>query len=106
MMKEARPPLSPLRGTSPGLLSKTPPSLGVFGCFLTIIYRRIRNQESCGGIICTLQELLGHNDVSTTMIYCRQKNESRMAGGLPLVGSHVMNRPGVVTRSPLDGLVA
>ena len=59
-----------------------------------------------GTDIRTLQELLGHNDVSTTMIYCRQKMRRGMAGGLPAVGSHVMNRPGVVARSPLDGLVA
>ena len=59
-----------------------------------------------GTDIRTLQKLLGHNDVSTTMIYCRQKMRRGMAGGLPAVGSHVMNRPGVVARSPLDGLAA
>jgi len=42
-----------------------------------------------GADIPTVQELLGHKDVATTMIY-----------------TYVMNRPGIAEMSPADGLLS
>jgi site-specific recombinase XerD len=62
------------------LMISTPIHINTF-CHLSVT-----QSWEAGYDIGTPQELLGHNDVSTTMIY-----------------THVLNKPGVSVKSPLDG---
>lgn len=58
---------------------------------LLFLYRHVIGREvgDLGEVIRTIQELLGHKDVSTTMVY-----------------THVLNKGGHGVRSPVDGLEA
>ena len=65
----------------PGLKGKTPKAKQPSRSQSSFAPHLLEN----GYDIRTVQELLGHKDVSTTMIY-----------------THVLNRPGIGVKSPLD----
>ena len=79
-------PVGPYPGHAPGATVK-PKLLDCFRDDLRSRYFFARYLLEDGYAIRTVQELLGHKDVSTTMIY-----------------THVLNRGGQGVRSPADSL--
>jgi integron integrase len=77
------------KDTFPKLLAHAVLRAGVLKNITTHVFRHsfATHMLEDGADIRTVQELLGHKDVKTTMIY-----------------THVMNRPGLAVTSPLDRL--